>query len=299
MMKQITNILSYLPFISGLRSCSNEQGKFPAGHYYSPIPSKTDVIDNLKKKNATPKILDVNLHKDDQLSLLKEFSHYYKDLPFTATSNKDCRYYFNQNWFGHTDAIILYSFLRHFDPKRIVEIGSGFSSAVMLDTLELFPNNNLSVTFIEPFPERLQEIMRGDDHTKVTVLEKMVQEVDMQVFESLEPGDLLFIDSSHVMKFGSDLYRIFFEILPVLPVGVHVHFHDIFYPFEYPSEWLKEGRYWNECYLLRSFLAYNESWVITLFNDYVNHEFKDLIKNQMPLCRKNYGGGIYIRKEKN
>lgn len=294
--KYLRSAIYKLPYISGLREKVNEQGAFSAGHYYSPIPSRIDVAKGLNSKSISPKLIDVDLRPSYQFKLLEEFSQYYEELPFTDKKNQDCRYCFDQGWFCYTDAIFLYSFIRYFDPKRIIEVGSGYSSAVMLDTLDKFPNNNLVVTLIEPFPERLNSLINIDNLAKVTLLENQVQEVDLKLFESLESGDLLFIDSSHVMKYGSDLHRIMFDILPILPVGVHVHFHDVFYPFEYPDEWLKEGRYWNESYLLRAFLAGNQCWEISLFNHYANLEFGDFIEKNMPLCRKNFGGSIYLKK---
>lgn len=296
MKKQIKNILNKLPCVAGLRAQIFEEGTFPAGHYYSPIPSRNDVARKLGQGGAVSDLNDVDLRRDEQLKLLRTFSRYYGELPFEDKPNQRCRYHFENPWFSYTDAIILYSFLRHFDPKRIVEIGSGYSSAVMVDTLDNFPNRNLAVSFIEPYPDRLNALIDIDSMARATLLEKKVQDVELKLFRSLESNDLLFVDSSHVMKFGSDLYTILFEILPILAVGTHVHFHDIFYPFEYPDEWLREGRYWNECYLLRAFLACNKCWEITLFNHYVNLEFQSFIETNMPLCRKNFGGGLYITR---
>jgi hypothetical protein len=87
-----------------------------------------------------------------------------------------------------------------------------------------------------------------------------------------------------------------FDILPLLPSGIFVHFHDVFYPFEYPSHWLKEGLYWNENYFLRAFLSYNCEWDIYFFNTYVAFSFNDFIKDNMPLCVKNPGGSLYIQR---
>jgi hypothetical protein len=87
-----------------------------------------------------------------------------------------------------------------------------------------------------------------------------------------------------------------FEVLPQLPTGVFVHFHDVFYPFEYPAEWLLKGVYWNEDYLLRAFLSYNSEWEIFFFNTYIATVFKDFLLEKMPLCLKNTGGSLYIRR---
>jgi len=99
-----------------------------------------------------------------------------------------------------------------------------------------------------------------------------------------------------VVKCGSDLQLLFFEILPFLPEGIYVHFHDVFYPFEYPQAWLKNGRYWNENYFLRAFLAYNEEWSIYFFNAYMAFAFHEYINRTMPLWARNPGGSLYIKR---
>jgi predicted O-methyltransferase YrrM len=274
-----------------------EYGAFPPGHYYSPIPSKEEVLAYLEssKKNVK-EVLDVNLNKEFQREILEAFQTYYQELPFVEEPNQDSRYYFSQPWFCYADAIFLYCFLRHINPKRVIEVGSGFSSAVMLDTVDKFLSQKPEITFIEPYPERLKSILKPKDYENCQILESRVQEVPLSVFGSLCAGDLLFIDSSHVVKSGSDLQFLMFEVLPRLPVGVFVHFHDIFYPFEYPDEWVLEGRYWNENYFLRAFLAYNNQWDIYFFNTYVDKVFNDFIAEKMPLCIKNPGGSIYLLK---
>jgi len=188
--------------------------------------------------------------------------------------------------------------LRHFKPRKIVEVGSGFSSALMLDTLEHHSYGEVDVILIGPFPKRLGSLLKAGDKDRITIIEKRVQDVDSGVFASLNAGDFLFIDSSHVVKLGSDVQKIFFEIIPSLPTGVFLQFHDIFSDFEYPARWLTEGRYWNEAYFLRVFLSYNETWAILFFNNYVGHMFKGYLEEKMPLCLKKVGGSIYLKRTK-
>jgi hypothetical protein len=130
----------------------------------------------------------------------------------------------------------------------------------------------------------------------VTVIEGKVQKTPIDLFTSLNSGDFLFIDSSHVVKCGSDLQYLLFDVLPRLQVGVYVHFHDIFLSFEYPEEWLLKGWYWNEAYFLRAFLSNNNAWEICFFNNYVRTVFEDFIAEKMPLCMKDIGGSLYIRR---
>lgn len=271
--------------------------KYPFGHFYSPLVSKSELNeleDQIWEDVAQDFISGINLNHENQLLLLKEFSKYYPEMPFKDEKSDKQRYSFNNGAYAYTDAIILYSFIRHFKPKRIIEIGSGHSSAVMLDTRETFVNN-INLTFVEPYPKRLYRIIKDTDRANCTVLETKVQKVGLEQFRELQSNDILFIDSSHVSKTGSDVNYEIFEILPGLNPGVIIHFHDVFYPFEYPKSWVSEGRNWNEDYLLRAFLSYNNNFEILLFSDYIHKHHKAAFED-MPLTYKNTGGNLWIRK---
>lgn len=277
-----------------LRRC----GLYPPGHYYSPIPSEEDVlacVNSRKSPASTPHGIDLN--EAGQLGLLNEYIGFYHEQPFPEDQAAGCRYYFENEWFSYSDALFLYSFLRKHQPRRIIEVGSGFSSAVMLDTFDRFFPEKPDVTFIEPYPERLLGLLRNEDRNHIRLIDRKIQDVSPDVFQSLQPGDFLFIDSSHVMKCGSDLQVLMFEILPRLQPGVFVHFHDIFYPFEYPADWLVAGKYWNENYFLRAFLSWNSEWKIVFFGTYAHLQFGNLIKEKMPLCARNPGGSLYIQRK--
>ena len=118
----------------------------------------------------------------------------------------------------------------------------------------------------------------------------------MDVFSRLRAGDVLFIDSSHVSKVGSDVNYIFFNILPALQTGVRIHFHDVFYPFEYPEQWILNGRSWSEAYLLRAFLQFNQTFEVELFPNHLIRFHPEFFQKHMPLCVKDPGGSIWIRK---
>lgn len=298
-MKQaIKALVKRVPIIRNLYEQLRKQGAYPAGHYYSPIPTREDVLSYVKSRTlATSDLLGIDLNEKSQRDALDEYISFYQELPFPEKETSGHRYYYDNSWFGYSDAIFLYSFLRKHTPKRIIEIGSGFSSAVMLDTIDGFFSQRPEVTFVEPYPDRLLSLLRDGDKQQVRLIDKKVQDVPLDVFLSLESNDLLFIDSSHVVKCGSDLQFIFLEMLPRLKPGVFVHFHDVFFPFDYPSEWLIEGRYWNENYFLRAFLSYNAEWSIRFLNTYVYFVFGNLIRDKMPLCAKSPGGSLYIRRE--
>jgi predicted O-methyltransferase YrrM len=271
-------------------------GPYPIGHYYSPIPSNADIAVHLEsRKPLNHELQDIKLNKQHQRDLLDDYMRFYEELPFPDEKTVDTRYYYLNPWFSYADAIFLYSFLRKNSPRRIIEIGSGFSSAVIMDTIDRFYSQRPEMTCIDPEPDRLLSIMKKRDRNWVNVIDKKIQGVSTDLFSSLESGDLLFIDSSHVMKCGNDLYVIMFEILPRLSPGVFVHFHDVFYPFDYPPEWIQQGRHWNENYFLRAFLAYNTEWSIYFFNTYMHLIYSDVIEEKMPLCTKNPGGSLYIQ----
>lgn len=258
----------------------------PPGHYYSPIPDMGQVLNtkNSYFKQEEKKILGIYLNEAVQLDLLNKLAFYYEQLPFSVEPSESMRYYYDNPYFTYADAIVLFGMLRHFRPSRVIEVGSGFSSALMLDTNDTFLDGSTHFSFIEPFPDRLNCLLTEKDKLHCTVTTTPVQEVDLELFNSLNENDILFIDSSHMAKFRSDVNLIIFEILPRLKRGVIVHFHDICWPFEYPKNWFTVGRAYNEAYFLRAFLLYNSSFEILYFNAFIDLFHKEELKDKMPLC---------------
>lgn len=270
----------------------------PPGHFYSPIPS----IDDIKTREneifhiVPTSIPGVDLSEQKQLDLLANLQEYYENQPFEENKKEGLRYFFENSSYSYSDAIFLHCMIRYAQPKRIVEVGSGYSSCAMLDTNEIFFDNNISCTFIDPYPQLLESLIKPEDRSRIRIVSRKLQEVDIDVFQPLSEGDILFIDSTHISKVDSDVNYIFFKLLPSLQSGVYIHFHDIFYPFEYPKEWVYEGRAWNEDYLLRAFLQYNSSFEICLFNTYLEYFHEEKFKADMPLCLRNRGGSIWLKK---
>lgn len=188
--------------------------------------------------------------------------------------------------------------MRECAPQRIIEVGSGYSSCLALDTSERHFGNRIAFTFIEPYPELLYRLIRDDDRSGIQVMPTKLQDVDPALFKTLQANDILFIDSTHVSKVDSDVNYIFSIVLPDLAPGVYIHFHDVFYPFEYPKAWLLENRAWNEVYMLRTFLQYNDTFEIVAFNSYLASRHPSLLEAHLPLCMKNTGGSIWLRKTK-
>jgi predicted O-methyltransferase YrrM len=268
----------------------------PPGHFYSPIPSWENIRRNENRiwSDMPLSIPGINLNLEEQLLYIDRFRSFDEDLPFKDKKHGALRYYYENKFFPKGDGQTLYYMIRYLSPKRIIEIGSGFSSAVMLDTNELFFNNAIDLTLIEPYPDRLMALLNKGDITSIQLVSEELQEVELAMFHELEANDILFIDSTHVSKIGSDVNYLLFHILPHLNRGVHIHFHDIFYPFEYPKEWLYEGRAWNEIYLLRGFLQYNNQFKITWFHHYLMSIHYQSICDALPDIGG--GGSFWIKK---
>jgi predicted O-methyltransferase YrrM len=270
----------------------------PPGHYYSPIPSLEEI--KLKDKeifdNIPRELPGINLNESAQVDLFHQFQQYYHELPFSDHKKEELRYFFENPAYSYSDAIILYCMIRYAQPKKIIEVGSGYSSCLTLDVNELYFHEKISCTFIEPYPELLLSLIKDSDKEKIELIPSKLQDIELEKFSELAAGDILFIDSTHVSKFNSDVNYILFKILPYINSGVYIHFHDIFYPFEYPKGWIYEGRAWNEDYILRAFLAYNDSFKIVFFNTFLEYFYKDMFISKMPLCMKNIGGSLWIQK---
>jgi hypothetical protein len=270
---------------------------FPPGHFYSPVPDLADVRarhdDIFDRERPVP---GIDLREGEQIALFRSIAPMASELPFTMQPSGDHRYWFDNGWFTYGDGVTYAMLLRAFPPRRVVEIGSGFSSALLLDVNDLFFDRRIKCAFIEPHPERLRSLLREGDDACFQLIDKPLQSVGMSPFESLEHGDIVFIDSTHVAKTGSDVEWLFRELIPSLSVGVLVHFHDIFYPFEYPAEWVLEGRGWNEIYVLRSFLQFNDAFEIYLFPNFLTYKHPTVITESCPRMLADPGASIWLRR---
>lgn len=261
----------------------------PPGHYYSPIPDFEDLqrrADEIWPPQVPKHIPGVALNESGQLAMLARLNAHYATQPFKDSATDDLRYSFDNQFFPYSDAIFLHCLMREVRPTRIVEIGSGWSSAVMLDTNSRFLACQTRLTFIEPDPVRLNILVRPYDN--FDLINSRLQEADLSVCDALAAGDILFIDSSHVSKTGSDLHIVFFDILPRLAAGVYVHLHDIFFPFEMPR--IYACRAWNEVYLLRAFLADNQTWEISLWPSFLERFHRETVKRGFPLALRESPG---------
>jgi len=270
----------------------------PPGHYYSPIVDPDELVrSGFVEPQAGASMPGISLGPDRMLATFNTLARHFPAIDFPETLQASHRYYYQNEFYGYGDAIILSAILREFRPRRIIEVGSGFSSAAMLDTLDSAGLDATTCTFIEPYPDRLRGLLRPADHRRVEILERPVQHVPLEIFSRLGSGDLLFMDTTHISKTGSDVNHELFEVLPALQPGVLLHFHDVFWPFEYPHAWIiDQNRSWNELYLLRAFLMHNRQYEIVYFNHFFDFAFHEHVQRINPLISRNCGGGLWLRK---
>jgi predicted O-methyltransferase YrrM len=274
-----------------LRAAGRGRGRAtwqPAGHFYSPLTSDADVA----RAIAAPSLhSSVDLRERAQLALAGQLAPMWPELPQNRRWSGDR----HNGQYGLADAAVYSSMLRNLRPKRVVEVGSGFSSAVALDARDAF-DLDISLTFIEPYTERLERLLTPADRSTATIRREMVQDTPVDIFDALDPGDVLFIDSTHVLKAGSDVEHLLFRVLPRLPVGTVVHIHDMFWPWQYPNGWLRAHRDWNELYAVHAFLAYNSAWEIVLFSDWLWREHATLPAAHLPSTASLRPGSLWLRR---
>jgi predicted O-methyltransferase YrrM len=233
---------------------------YPLGHFYSPIYDPSDIQgrrQTIWPKSPRPTV-GIAWHEDAQLGLCRSVFARQEPLQFrTDPSGDPTEYWAGNDQYPLLDASVLAAILRHHSPRRMIETGSGYSSLVTARVNREYLNRSMHFTCIEPFPR--QFLIDGIDGISALRVE-LVQDTPLTIFEQLEEDDCLFIDTSHTVKTGGDVTWLFHEIVPRLRRGVLVHIHDVFLPGEYPESWVLEGRGWNETYLVRSFLTFNETF---------------------------------------
>jgi hypothetical protein len=283
-----------------------EEGALPVNvHFYSPIPDINDLkIRNIFEKKSRLEGIDFRI--SDQLDLLKIIGNEFGiecDWPYQPT-DKEEDFYLNNNCFSFGCAASLHSMIRHYKPKRIIEIGSGFSSRIISKAIELNSSNGSLCNYqiIDPYPNVITE-------TKIQNInsfnKERVELVDPKFFCSLEENDILFIDSGHTTRIGGDVNFMYLDILPTLKKGVIIHIHDINLPYEYPEVYCTNPAFrvfWTEAYLLQAFLCFNSSFEILLAMNFIQKDHIDRFCEAFPKFEldKNWAnsGSFWIRKTK-
>ncbi len=273
-------------------------GVFPIrNHYYEPLFDSRALHQSLDAPRPLP---GIDWNELGQLALLSQLCYggEIKDLPQGPPQTADApkQFYLQNNFFESGDAEYLYNFIRHTKPTRVIEIGSGFSTLIaaraIAQNLREQPDSTCAHICIEPY-ENAWLAQVG-----VTVVRQPVESVPLDTFQQLQAGDLLFIDSSHIIRPQGDVLFEYLELLPQLNPGVYVHIHDIFSPWNYPANWLQERIYfWNEQYLLEAFLSHNSTWRIVGALNYLQHYHYDALHAACPFLEPQRSpGSFYIQK---
>lgn len=268
------------------------------GHYYSPVVDPRELVGPRAPNRAIEPddIPGIDLNLAEMRRWWQSVAVVVGGTPFPPKEHKRWRYYPGNGSYPIGDAVTLRAMMAVHRPNRIIEIGSGFSSAAMLDTIDEF-GLPTAITCIEPYADRLRSRLRPGDERHLRILEQPVQAVPLAEFAALEAGDFLFIDSTHVLKTGSDVHFELFSILPVLKPGVLIHFHDIPFPFEYPDEWIFDRQYsWNEVYAVRAFLMNNAAYRVMFMNHLFFLKSQDLIRATFPPFNESPGSSLWVRK---
>ncbi len=264
-------------------------------HFYQPIPDTQALPKTLW--NRPGELVGIDMNDSLQLDLLRmhfpKFRDEYEQFP-TKPTGEAGRFYLRKRPFGGTDALVAYCIIRHFQPRLIIEVGSGYSSLLIAEAAAKI--NACSLICVEPFP--CDFLSKGFPCLKA-LLAKKVEEIELDFFSQLEAGDILFIDSSHTVKIGGDVNYLFLEVLPRLKPGVIVHVHDIFLPFEYRRDWvMDEFRFWTEQYLLQAFLTFNSEFEVLMANSYLSYYHKEDLKATFPSLPSLGGGSFWMRRKR-
>jgi len=269
----------------------------PLGHFYSPVVDPKQV-DAARTWPAEPHVIGIDFNDASHTHILTDvFPRFIADFDYPerlSETSKPIDFYIQNSQFSWLDARALFVLLREWRPKRFVEVGSGYSTLLVADVNRRWFDGAMSLTCIEPTP---REFLRNGVPGVSRLLERKVQNVPLEEFTALEAGDVLFIDSSHVAKTDSDVNFLYFEVLPRLASGVHIHIHDIRLPHDYPREWvLTENRSWNEQYLLRALLMNSTAFVVEFGCSYAESRFPDLVRAALANGHCYGGGSFWIRK---
>lgn len=264
-----------------LKNFARKQGYFLIrDHYYSAIPTKADLQQDYWSYKS--ELVGIDINHENILNLLAQIDKYINEfresIPLYQSNNNQI--YLINSSFMAVDAHIYYSFIRHFKPNQIIEIGSGFST--------LFANHALSrnsekvkLTCIEPYPPSFLEALTSENGN-IQIIPKKLQDIDINYFSELKANDILFIDSTHMLRTGSDVQIEYCEILPRLASGVLIHVHDISLPKHYPSVYFDNELFWNEQYLLQAFLTFNSRFEIIWAGNYMMLNYQDLLLSKFP-----------------
>jgi hypothetical protein len=249
-------------------------------HWGEPLPDFRDITVESAAARREPSAIDFGL--DAQRSLQARLGRMFgAELETLARDTGPAAFQFRNGYFEGLDAAMYYAVIRDLKPKRIIEIGSGCSTRIAARAVakNVAEGSPAELICIEPFPEpRLTAA-----NLPITLIRERVERVPLTVFDALQPNDVLLIDSSHVAKFGGDVTREFLDILPRLQPGVWIHVHDIFFPHDYPADFLMTVRHaWNEQYFLEAFLKFNRAFAPAYAAHWLWSDYRDELRAAWP-----------------
>jgi hypothetical protein len=264
--------------------------------YYSPIPNLGALPADVWLRKSPMAGIDfdtasqIRWAEKTLSSAIAEFS-----APAHGTYGAGAYYYENRS-FEYGDAEIAYAIVRATRPRRILELGSGFSTLILAMACEANARDGADTELVanDPFPRGVTPIPTPG----LTRLERRrAEDVPLEEFEKLEAGDVLFVDTTHTVKIGGDVNYVVLDVLPKLQPGVLVHFHDIFLPHEYPRPLVEgHGAYWAEQYLLQAFLALNAGYEVLFANHAVSVGEPEDFRQLVPAFRgDNVASGFWLR----
>jgi predicted O-methyltransferase YrrM len=273
-----------------------EVGVLPVvDHYHQPmINPKKHLTKSLRDDRNLP---GIDLNDQEQLQILSNFSFNEELLSFPMEKKSSTVFAYQNGSYESGDAEYLYNVIRYFKPRRMIEIGSGNSTLMARNAIEKNRSEDKNYSCrhicIEPYEQPwLQQI-------DVELIRERVENLDLSFFKELENNDILFIDSSHIIRPQGDVLFEFLEILPVLKPGVIIHIHDIFTPKDYLDEWIFDHIQWNEQYILEAFLTLNKDYRIIGALNYLTHHYQNQFSDKCPIFAKQPGrepGAFWIRR---
>jgi hypothetical protein len=272
-------------------------GVFPiVDHYYEPLFNDAHLKEKLSSERQLP---GIDFRDEEQVAFLSSLNYQEEFDEFLHAEGKkkpNDAFHFGNNSFESGDAEFLFNFVRHIKPNRVIEIGCGSSTRLIDQALKINSQESGSAVrhvCIEPYEQPWLEQF-GD----IEVIRATVESLDLSFFGTLNRDDLLFIDSSHMIRPQGDVLREYLQIIPSLNPGVYVHVHDIFSPYDYPSSWIRDNvSFWNEQYILEATLSNNDSYQIVAALNYLKHRRYQELKNVCThLDKEREPGSLYFKK---
>jgi len=254
-------------------------------HYYRPIPDTRELRQRKGLWENKSELVGIEMNESDQLIFARKvFPSFKEEYEFPRRETRvPYEFYLDNPQFGPVDAEVAYSMVRHFLPKKIIEIGSGYSTYLMAKACLLNKERSgveTELHAIDPYPRGT--LVQGFPGLSSFTQEK-AENIELSFYSQLDKGDILFIDTTHIVTTGGEVNCLFLEVLPRLRSGVIVHIHDIFLPREYPRDWvLRMRRFYTEQYLLQAFLVYNQSFKVLWCASYMHFHYPQELEAVFP-----------------